>query len=212
MQRVVPFKSITAPPPSAPVRGSLLAAAIHGLALFAIFGVLHHQPRIAPHRFPGTAKGIETLVYYSPGSPASSTGKLVLKKPVHVDKPTPTAPAKPVPLELAETHAPIAEAGIGSAAVSGFGEGNISMALQKYFPHPAPDLSPLLHGTRGDVVLNAVIDEQGRISDLTLVKGLAPSIDQAVMATVRQWTYTPAMKDGIPVPSEQELHFHYERS
>jgi hypothetical protein len=28
---------------------------------------------------------------------------------------------------------------------------------------------------------------------------------------VEQWRYTPAKKDGVPVPSERELHFHYER-
>src|ERR1039458_3712309 len=80
-----------------------------------------------------------------------------------------------------------------------------------YFPHPTPDLSGLPHGTEGDVVLDAVIDEHGKIAHLTLLKGLGAPIDQAVIATVQQWCYTPAKKEGIPVPSEQELHFHYQR-
>ena len=60
-------------------------------------------------------------------------------------------------------------------------------------------------------MLDAVIDEHGRVTQLTLLKGLAPAIDQAVIATVRQWLFTPATKDGVPVASEQEFHFHYER-
>jgi protein TonB len=61
------------------------------------------------------------------------------------------------------------------------------------------------------VVLDAVIDEHGNVAQLTLVKGLGSPIDQDVIATVQQWRYTPAMKNGVPVASEQELHFHYER-
>jgi protein TonB len=80
-----------------------------------------------------------------------------------------------------------------------------------HFPYPHPDLSALAHGTRGDVILDAVIDEHGRITGLTLLKGLDPSVDQAVIATVRQWLFTPATRDGVPVVSEQEFHFHYER-
>jgi protein TonB len=28
---------------------------------------------------------------------------------------------------------------------------------------------------------------------------------------VKQWLFTPATKGGVPVASEQEFHFHYER-
>ncbi|HTF62834.1 MAG TPA: energy transducer TonB, partial [Edaphobacter sp.] len=85
------------------------------------------------------------------------------------------------------------------------------IALLQHFPYPHPDLSALAHGTRGDVILDAVIDEHGKVRELTLLKGLDPSIDQAVIATVRQWLFTPATKDGVPVASEQEFRFHYER-
>jgi protein TonB len=66
-------------------------------------------------------------------------------------------------------------------------------------------------GTKGDVILDVVIDETGKISDLKLVKGIAQPIDETVIATVRQWTFNPASRDGQPVASEQELHFHYEK-
>ena len=45
-----------------------------------------------------------------------------------------------------------------------------------------------------------------------MAKGLGYGVDEAVMATVQQWTFHPATRNGQPVPSEQELLFHYERS
>ncbi len=60
------------------------------------------------------------------------------------------------------------------------------------------------------MILNAVIDER-EYSELTLLKGLGSPVDEYVIATVQQWKYTPAKKNGVPVVSEQELHFHYER-
>jgi len=89
--------------------------------------------------------------------------------------------------------------------------GEISLALEKYFPYPKPDLSSLPHGTRGDVILDAVVGADGKIEELTLVQGLGPAIDSVVIATVKEWSYIPAMRGGVPVPSKQELHFHYER-
>jgi hypothetical protein len=47
---------------------------------------------------------------------------------------------------------------------------------------------------------NAVIDKHGKVSQLTLLKGLDPSIDQAVIATVKQWRFTPATKAAYPLP------------
>jgi protein TonB len=44
------------------------------------------------------------------------------------------------------------------------------------------------------------------------MKGLGQPIDDVVIATVKQWSFAPATRNGVPIPSEQELHFHYERS
>ena len=69
----------------------------------------------------------------------------------------------------------------------------------------------MTRGSKADVILDITIDENGRISDLKLVQGIEQSIDETVIATVRQWTFNPANRDGQPVASEQELRFHYEK-
>lgn len=191
-------------------RSTVSSAVIHAAVLLALLGVWHRAPIVAPYKLPGTAHGLSLLTYYSPGGPETAANDLQAKKAVATEALARHAPPVPAPSTKTVT-APSAQAGIGSSAESGLGEGDIKIALQKVFPYPKPDLSVLPHGTKGDVILNAVIDINGNISELTLLKGIDPAIDNLVIATVKQWSYTPAMKDGVPVPSEQELHFHYER-
>jgi protein TonB len=188
----------------------LVSAGVHAGVALLVAGVFHSSVRIAPYKLPGTASGVKLLTYYSPGSPEHAVSDLP-SKDVELQKETSTLHAAVAPTKPKEKGAPSAEVGSGSSADSGLGEGDIKIASQTYFPYPKPNLSSLPHGTTGDVVLNAVIDENGKIKDLTLLKGLGPSIDDAVIAVVKQWSYTPATKNGVPVPSEQELHFHYER-
>jgi protein TonB len=189
-------------------RGPVLSIAVHAAIILAFAIWMHRTPRIASFRLPGTAKGLTLLTYYSPGSrkPVASDSSVHSRQTRNATsghRKTISEPTPPQP--------PQADAGIGNTTESGIGEGDIRIAMMQHFPYPQPDLSALAHGTRGDVVLDAVIDEHGRVTQLTLLKGLAPSIDQAVIATVRQWLFTPATKDGVPVASEQEFHFHYER-
>ena len=192
-------------------RGELLSVTAHLCVLLCLVGSIRLSPSVAPMRLPGTALGVTPLTFYSPGSfrPLKSDSQLKSRK-----KTTPTPVAHPVEQapEPVRPQAEQAETGTSAAEKSGLGEGDITIALQTVFLYPKPDLSRLPHGTKGDVILNAVIDEHGKISELTLVKGLGSPVDETVIAAVRQWEYTPAKKNGVPVASEQELHFHYERS
>jgi protein TonB len=191
-------------------RGQLLSAMAHLTLLLFVVGGVGRSPQVRPYRLPGTVLGDTVLTYYSPGSSHPVTSPSPFKNP----KKTKAAPVvRPVPstAEIDRSEAVEAKAGVGTATESGVGEGDISIALLNYSPFPAPDLSSLPHGTGGDVILDAVIDEHGNISELTLLKGLGSPVDDSVIATARQWRYVPAMRNGVPVVSEQELHFHYER-
>jgi periplasmic protein TonB len=201
---------LTPPPPQRfKLEGPVLSVAVH-VAIFLAFAIwMHRAPRIATFRLPGTARGLTLLTYYSPGSRKPAASDSVVHSRQNKNKArtgSRTDVAKPTPPEP-----PQADAGTGNTTESGIGEGDIRIALLQHFPNPQPDLSALAPGTKGDIVLDAVIDAQGKVTELTLLKGLAPSIDQAVIATVKQWLFTPATKGGVPVASEQEFHFHYER-
>jgi protein TonB len=201
---------LTAPTPRRfRAQGPMLSVAAHVAILLAIAIWMHRAPHIAPFKLPGTTRGLTLLTYYSPGSrkPAASDSVVHSRQnKSNARTGSRTDVAKPTPPEP-----PQADAGTGNTTESGIGEGDIRIALLQRFPYPQPDLSALAHGTKGDIVLDAVIDEHGKVAGLTLRKGLDPAIDQAVIATVKQWLFTPATKGGVPVASEQEFHFHYER-
>lgn len=51
----------------------------------------------------------------------------------------------------------------------------------------------------GTVIIDAVIDEQGRVQSTRVLRSI-PLLDQAALAAVRQWVYTPTLLNGVPVP------------
>jgi protein TonB len=52
----------------------------------------------------------------------------------------------------------------------------------------------------GTVVLNAVIDEQGRVRNPTVAESSGNAdLDRSALDTVAQWIYRPATLDGKPV-------------
>lgn len=52
---------------------------------------------------------------------------------------------------------------------------------------------------QGTVVLQAVIDEKGRVTDVQIVKSMPLGLDQASVNAVRQWRFRPATLHGRPV-------------
>jgi protein TonB len=174
-----------------------IASALLHVAVLAL--ILYVRPiHVEPTRFPGTAQGTRMSLTYSPGG-----------APKQVPPPLTRVKAKsrPAPaISASVTLDPTPSQG-GSAR----GSGNVTVALATFFPNPRPDLTQLPHGTRGDVIVDVVIDEQGRIVETQVAHSMGDAIDQSVLATIQTWTFKPATKDGVPVPSEQELLFHYER-
>lgn len=51
----------------------------------------------------------------------------------------------------------------------------------------------------GMVILEAVIGEDGRVSDVRVLRS-TPLLDQAAIDAVRQWQFTPTLLNGQPVP------------
>jgi protein TonB len=51
----------------------------------------------------------------------------------------------------------------------------------------------------GVVVIEAVVNQNGEVTGATVKTSVAPLLDAAALAAVRQWRYTPALKNGQPV-------------
>lgn len=69
-----------------------------------------------------------------------------------------------------------------------------------------PDYPPIARRARvqGQVVLNAVIDKNGDIQDLTLVSG-HPMLAPEALKAVKQWKYKPYLLNGDPVAVETQI-------
>jgi TonB family protein len=61
----------------------------------------------------------------------------------------------------------------------------------------------------GIVILESLIDEQGVIHDVRVIKSLTPDFDMAAFDAVRQWSFEPATQDGKPVPVLFHITIHF---
>ena len=82
-------------------------------------------------------------------------------------------------------------------------------ALPRVFPDPAVTAADLPPGVQGDVIVEVTIDEQGNVVELKLIRGIGYGIEEKVLATLRQWRFRPASKDGVTIASQHIVTFHY---
>jgi protein TonB len=52
----------------------------------------------------------------------------------------------------------------------------------------------------GLVILEAVVDEEGRVTDVTVLRAAHPLLDQQAIAAVKQWRYSPLKLNGKAHP------------
>jgi protein TonB len=51
----------------------------------------------------------------------------------------------------------------------------------------------------GDVVLEIVVRSNGTVGDVRVLQGLGAGLEQTAIQAVRQWTFQPAKRKGVPV-------------
>ena len=82
--------------------------------------------------------------------------------------------------------------------------GPVRVAQLPIAPRKTVDVRPLYPEfarsarVEGTVVLEAVLDQTGRVTQLRVIKSV-PMLDQAALDAVRQWRYTPSVYGGHPV-------------
>jgi TonB family protein len=60
----------------------------------------------------------------------------------------------------------------------------------------------------GEVVLDALIDAQGRLIEIRVVRGTSPFLEK-VLSTVQSWSFYPARLDGQEVPARIGIAFQF---
>lgn len=98
---------------------------------------------------------------------------------------------------------------LGSLADGPLEGHDVRPALPLVFPDPSVSRDDLPQGVTGDVVVEVTIDAQGNVIETRVLKAFGYGIDDKVLAVLRNWRFRPATLDGAPVPSQQDVHFHF---
>jgi len=110
----------------------------------------------------------------------------------------------------AHPEQPAAGSPFGSLSFGSFTGPEVRPALPIASPDPVLG-SDLAATAQGDVVIEITIDDQGNIIASSILRGLSPAIDQKVLAAVTQWRFRPATRDGLAIPSKQDVYYHFPR-
>jgi len=61
---------------------------------------------------------------------------------------------------------------------------------------------------QGIVIIEATVDERGRVVHTTLLRGV-PLLNDAALEAVKQWVYTPTLLNGVPTPIIMTVTVHF---
>ena len=109
----------------------------------------------------------------------------------------------------AELAAPPAGAPYGSLLEGPLDGHEVKPAIPVVFPSPSVFPWQLPQGVTGDVIVEVTISAQGDVVDTKLLQAIGYGIDDRVVATVRSWRFRPATRDGVAIPSQHDVHFHF---
>jgi len=57
--------------------------------------------------------------------------------------------------------------------------------------------------------VEVTIDAQGKVVGTKILASLNYGIEEKVLAALQNWRFKPATMDGVPVPSQHNVYFHY---
>jgi protein TonB len=108
-------------------------------------------------------------------------------EPMQVDLDATILASPPVPPPPAEPSGPLR---VG---------GTVDRPQRIHFVQPRYTEPAMKVRLEGIVVLECVIDRQGSVRDITVLRGLSMGLTEAAVDAVRHWRYTPTTLDGVPV-------------
>ncbi len=125
------------------------------------------------------------------------------------DDPEPIRVEEVLPVTLDLPPADVYLAGIpgppgppGPALPSGILEvgGEVSAPVKLHAPEPTYTEEARAARVMGVVILRTVVDADGTVKSVEVLKGLPLGMSESAVETVRQWRFRPATRNGVPVP------------
>ena len=59
------------------------------------------------------------------------------------------------------------------------------------------------------MVVEVTIDAQGNVTETKVLQPFGYGIEDKVLAVLRNWRFRQATMDGVPIPSQQDVYFHF---
>jgi len=188
---------------------------------FVFLGWLLHSPApifVAPTSVvKGESGGLVTRIYFGGDSGVTQEQPKPRLTWQHPQKKATAHHLEPPPAKLemgnetasVQPGGPAAGTPYGSLSYGTFTGPEIRPALPIVSPDPV--FGSDVTGIAGDVVIEITIDEQGTIVQKVVLHSLGPAVDDRVLAVLEKWHFSPASKNGVPIPSKQDVYYHFPR-
>ncbi|MGH9309396.1 MAG: energy transducer TonB [Vicinamibacterales bacterium] len=79
--------------------------------------------------------------------------------------------------------------------------------LSEVKPNYTPDA--MRQGVTGSVLLECVVNTDGAVGDVRIIKPLHPELDEQATSALRKWRFRPGAKSGTPVPVRIEVEMSF---
>lgn len=201
-----------------------IALVVHVIVLFMTFSDVQAEPEDVGR--PSTAVYVVQQVSFRPPPPQRKEIQPKKPKAKKIPMPDPT-PDEPEPildeieLELLDNDAvesdfavDIPSDGPPGAGAPGLGEiadvgGDVSPPKRIYGPKPPFTEEARQARVQGVVLLQAIIDQQGNVARVRVLKGLPMGLTESAIETVKTWRYEPSTRDGKPVAVRMHLNVSF---
>jgi len=98
----------------------------------------------------------------------------------------------------------------GSVSDGSLSGPDVRPALPIVSPDPRIEVADLPDGIReGDEIIEITIDAQGNVVQKIVISSLSSVVDAKVLAALENWHFLPATRFGVPIPSKQDVHYHF---
>lgn len=136
-------------------------------------------------------------LHYQPAKPEEQAANRIPEPPLQAQEDETSSAPGP---SAGSTHGGLADGPPGE---------DVRPALPVATFEPAVDPSSLAGIAEGNCIVEITIDETGAVVAQSVVQSMGPAIDQAVLVAVSHWHFRPATRDGVPIPSKQDVVYHF---
>ncbi len=185
-----------------------ISVALHLIAIFLVLRALPEFLLSQPVMVRGSSK--ITRVLTTPGRIDGQANKGVKartsRKARHLKPERKAKPEKVLSPTAPEVLGPVLKAS-ALWRIGGYHE--IKIALPQVTPPPTIYLSELPEGFQGDIVVEVVINKEGKVVRTRVLQTFGDGLESKVVTALLDWKFKPAMYDGVPVASLQDIYFHF---